>query len=125
MWRKLARPTLHERDEPALRRGVALQARSLGAGRLDSRGRTGQHDGSASPACDQRGDGRIDGVPGADEVDVNDVAEGPAGIVAVGEPDDACVGDDDVEAAELSKSLANYVVDRGGVAHVRHARDDP
>ena len=88
-------------------------------------GGTDQHDGSAAAAGNQRRNGGVHGVPGADQVDLDDVAERPSPIVAVGHPDDARVGDDDVEAAELPNAVGDHRVDRFGVTNISLARQDP
>jgi len=101
-----------------------LAARPVGSGALQARARTGEHDGSAAATIDQCGDGRLHGVPHADQVDVDDVPEDLAAVATVAQPNNPGVGDDDVEAAEFLDAVAHDLLESVGVANVDLMRDD-
>lgn len=52
------------------------------------------------------------------------VAEDLAAITVAAEPDDACVGDHDVEAAEFANALLDDLLQRIGIADVGLVSDD-
>jgi hypothetical protein len=118
MLSKVIRPHLHEPDQPTLGRGVRLSTCDIGAGASETGTGTGDHDGASAAAFDEGGDRRLHGVPHADEVHVDDVAEDLARIRTVGKPDNSCVRHDDVQAAVLIDALAEDAVDGVGVTNV-------
>lgn len=62
--------------------------------------RAGEDDGAAAPLLDHQRRGGVDGVPGADEFDVERVVERPARVGVLHDPD-AGVRKRDVDATEL------------------------
>ena len=118
MRSQLTRPALHQRHQGAFGGGVGLQTGPIGVGGPQPLGGARQDDRPTAPAGDQVRDRGVDGVPRADQVDVDDRAEVATALVTVGHPDDPGVGDDDVEAAELAPRFGEHGVHRVGIAHV-------
>ena len=118
MLRKLTCPTLHECNQTPLRGAIGLQTRALSTRGLNPLRRADEHDRSAAGALDERGYRGVDGVPRADEIDIDDVAEGAVPIIGVGDPDDPGIGDDDVEPAEGLQSLLEHRCNGITVANV-------
>ena len=109
----------------ALGRGVGLQTRTFGARRLDPLGRTRQHDGSAAPPATSAGMAASTVFQAPMRFTSTMSRKVRARLFGVGDADDAGVGDDDVEAAELAKPVGDTRIHRFGVTDVGLARHDP
>jgi hypothetical protein len=66
--------------QAALRGGVGLGARLVGARSPEARRRAGDHDGAAAAAGADRREHHLDGAPYAGQVDVDDVAPGAVAV---------------------------------------------
>jgi len=110
-----------------LGRGVA-ECACAGAGyrSLEAGDRTRDHDRPPLALPLQHGQPGLDGVPGADQVDVDLIAECRSRIRLVVLADqDTGVGDDRVEPAELLDTGGHRVLEGIEVAHVRLAGKHP
>ena len=74
--------------------------------------------GAAAPLLDHQRCRGLDGVPDADEVDVELVAEGAARVGGGVHDPDAGVGEDDVDPAQLPRAVGDRPRDGVGVADV-------
>src|SRR5882757_7160134 len=110
----------HQADDSVLRGGVPGYAgRAVAAPAREALGRAGQHDSPALPPLEHAGSGHRDGVPHADQVRVDDVAEGSVRVgLGTASRCDPGVGQNDVDRAELGDARCEGPLERSAVPDV-------
>ena len=110
----------HQADNAVFGRGIcAERRRAVTAHTLEALGGTDQDDRSTLARRLHAGCGGLNGVPHADQVDVDGIAEPALGVVVfAADRRNPRIGDDDVDRAEFTRSLGHDLLQARCVANI-------